>query len=71
MNLCRSGLRAAAVLMPILGLTWVVGVFAIDSLSVPLAYIFTILNSLQVLLKVNTLVAFSYTSTYVNRVCLC
>ena len=34
-------------LLPMLGLTWVVGVFAVDSLSVPL-YIFTIFNSLQV-----------------------
>ena len=34
--------------LPILGLTWVVGVFAVDSLSVPLAYLFTIFNSLQV-----------------------
>jgi hypothetical protein len=43
----KSGLRAAAVLLPILGLTWIIGVFAIDSLSLTLAYIFTILNSLQ------------------------
>jgi hypothetical protein len=43
----KSGLRAAAVLMPIMGLTWAVGVFAVDSLSLPLAYMFTILNSLQ------------------------
>jgi hypothetical protein len=43
----KSGLRAAAVLMPILGLTWVVGVFAVDTLSLSLAYVFAILNSLQ------------------------
>jgi hypothetical protein len=30
-----------------MGLTWAVGVFAVDSLSLPLAYMFTILNSLQ------------------------
>ena len=36
------------VLLPVLGLTWVVGVFAVDTLSRPLAYAFTILNSLQV-----------------------
>jgi hypothetical protein len=43
----KNGLRATAVLLPILGLTWAVGVFAIDSLSVTLAYIFAISNSLQ------------------------
>jgi hypothetical protein len=36
--------------MPLLGLTWAIGVFAVDSLSLPLAYTFTILNSLQGLL---------------------
>jgi hypothetical protein len=46
----KSGLRATAVLMPLLGLTWAIGVFAVDSLSLPLAYTFTILNSLQGLL---------------------
>jgi G protein-coupled receptor 133 len=43
----QTALRATAVLLPVLGLTWVVGVFAVDSLSVILAYIFTIFNSLQ------------------------
>jgi G protein-coupled receptor 133 len=40
-------LKATAVLLPILGLTWGIGVFAIDTLSLTLAYAFTILNSLQ------------------------
>ncbi|XP_062510794.1 adhesion G-protein coupled receptor D1-like isoform X2 [Corticium candelabrum] len=43
----KASLKAIAVLLPILGLTWIIGVFAVDSLSVPLAYIFTIFNSLQ------------------------
>lgn len=36
------------ILLPVLGLTWSIGVFAVDTLSLPLAYAFTILNSLQV-----------------------
>ena len=44
----RSGLKAMGVLLPVLGLTWVVGVFAVDTLSRPLTYAFTILNTLQV-----------------------
>jgi hypothetical protein len=44
----KSGLRVMAVILPVLGLTWAIGVFAIDTLSLPLAYLFTIFNSLQV-----------------------
>jgi hypothetical protein len=47
LRIARSGLKATAVLLPILGLTWGIGVFAIDTLSLTLAYAFTILNSLQ------------------------
>ncbi|XP_062510477.1 latrophilin-like protein LAT-2 [Corticium candelabrum] len=43
----KASLRAIAVLLPILGLTWIIGVFAVDSLSVYLAHTFTIFNSLQ------------------------
>ncbi|XP_062502919.1 adhesion G protein-coupled receptor L2-like [Corticium candelabrum] len=46
-KMVRSGLKAMGVLLPVLGLTWVVGVFAVDTLSRPLTYAFTILNTLQ------------------------
>ena len=39
---------ATAVLLPILGLTWVLGLFAVNRNSTVFAWLFTILNSLQV-----------------------
>jgi hypothetical protein len=45
--IARSGLKAMAIFLPVLGLTWGIGVFAVDTLSLPLAYAFTALNSLQ------------------------
>jgi len=41
--------RAAIIVMPLLGVTWVVGIFAINENTEVFAWIFTILNSLQVL----------------------
>ncbi|XP_062586446.1 adhesion G protein-coupled receptor L4-like [Saccostrea cucullata] len=44
----RTGLKAAAVLLPILGLTWTLGFFSIDSKdTLVFTYLFTFLNSLQ------------------------
>ena len=40
-------LKGAFVLVVLLGLTWLFGLFYIDSRSVFIAYIFTALNSLQ------------------------
>lgn len=71
MNVCRSGLRAAAVLIPLLGLTWVIGVFAIDTLSMPLTYLFTILNSLQVWGQYVSKWGQYLWNVYVYRGCLC
>jgi hypothetical protein len=48
LSVIKSGLRALGTLLPILGLTWGIGVFAVDSLSLPLAYLFTAFNSFQV-----------------------
>ena len=46
---CSTVLMSILVLMPLLGGTWILGLlFLIDSDSEPLAWIFTILNSLQV-----------------------
>ena len=45
---CRTVFISAATLMPILGSTWVIGLFAINEHTDVFAWIFTILNSLQV-----------------------
>lgn len=44
----RQGLKAWVVLFPLLGLTWVFGIFSITAAGVVFQYIFTIFNSLQV-----------------------
>ena len=44
----RSTLKATVILLPLLGLTWVFGVLAIDSNTSVFAWLFTICNSSQV-----------------------
>ena len=46
--LCRTIFISAATLMPVLGSTWVIGLFAVNEHTEAFAWIFTILNSLQV-----------------------
>jgi len=46
--LLRSLAKAACVLLPLLGVTWVIGIFAVNEKAVAFAWVFTILNSLQV-----------------------
>ena len=41
-------MKATAILLPSLGITWTFGVLAVNKDSVAFAWIFTILNSLQV-----------------------
>ncbi|XP_065192630.1 adhesion G protein-coupled receptor L4-like isoform X2 [Sycon ciliatum] len=43
----KTGLRAMVLLLPLLGLTWVFGLFAVSEGTVAFAYLFTIFNSLQ------------------------
>ncbi|XP_033123619.1 adhesion G protein-coupled receptor L3-like [Anneissia japonica] len=43
----KSTIKGIVVLLPILGVTWVFGLFAIGSATLPFQYIFSILNSLQ------------------------
>ena len=45
----RQGAKACVVLFPLLGMTWVFGVLSVTDAGLALQYIFTILNSLQVL----------------------
>ena len=40
---------ATLVLLPLLGITWIVGIFAVDENTAVFAWLFVILNSLQVL----------------------
>ncbi len=44
----RQGLKACAVLFPLLGMTWVFGILTVTDAGLVFQYIFTILNSLQV-----------------------
>jgi len=44
----RSGVKAALVLMPLLGITWVFGLFSVNAKTVVFQYLFAIFNSLQV-----------------------
>jgi len=44
----RSLIIAAIVMLPILGSTWVIGLFAVNEETTTFAWIFTVLNSLQV-----------------------
>ena len=41
-------MKAATVLLPLLGMTWVFGLLAVNNDTIAFAWIFTILNSLQV-----------------------
>ena len=46
----RALLKAAVIVIPLLGCTWIFGLLAINDNTVVFAWIFTIFNSLQVLL---------------------
>ncbi|XP_070579546.1 uncharacterized protein [Ptychodera flava] len=43
----KASIRAAVVLVPLLGVTWIFGVFAISKQTIFFQYLFVILNSLQ------------------------
>ena len=45
----RTMLKATVILLPLLGITWVFGILAVNQESSVFAWIFTIFNSLQVL----------------------
>ena len=44
----RSLLRAVIILLPLLGITWIIGILAVNNETQVFAWIFAILNSLQV-----------------------
>ena len=41
-------MKATIVLLPLLGLTWLIGIISVNNDTIAFAWIFTILNSLQV-----------------------
>ncbi|XP_071808027.1 adhesion G-protein coupled receptor D1-like [Asterias amurensis] len=43
----KAGLKGAVVLLPILGLTWIFGILAVNSATIMFQYLFTIFNSFQ------------------------
>ena len=44
----RSLLKVAVIFVPLLGSTWVLGVLAVNEDDIVFAWLFTVLNSLQV-----------------------
>ena len=44
----RTALKGTVILLPLMGITWIVGIFAVSQNTLVFAWIFTILNSLQV-----------------------
>ena len=48
--LFRSSAKAAVILLPVFGLTWVFGLLAVNEDTVVFAWIFTVINSLQVII---------------------
>ena len=61
-------LKATIILLPLLGITWVFGLLAVNQESSVFAWIFTVLNSLQVidLFYVLNLYIHNYAMTYLN-----
>ncbi|XP_044174181.1 adhesion G-protein coupled receptor G4-like [Acropora millepora] len=43
----KAGIKASAVILPLLGITWLIGLFAFNSTTIAFKYIFAITNSLQ------------------------
>jgi len=45
--------KASVILLPLLGLTWVLGLFVVNQNTLVFAWLFTIFNSLQVQIPCN------------------
>ena len=41
-------MKAVIILLPLLGMTWIIGVFSVNNETQAFAWVFAILNSLQV-----------------------
>ena len=68
-HLYRSLLLAMVILLPLLGLTWTFGLLAINEHSSAFAWIFTILNSLQVrnIANIMLLAATGHSYVYIKQ----
>ena len=44
----RTAIKSTVILLPLLGLTWIFGLFAVNENTTVFAWLFTIFNSLQV-----------------------
>ena len=44
----RAGIRSLLILMPVMGITWIFGIFAVNKETVVFQYFFAIFNSIQV-----------------------
>ena len=47
----RSGIWSMCVILPLVGVTWVMGVFSVNEELVVFQYIFALVNSLQVIIN--------------------
>ncbi|KAH3727832.1 hypothetical protein DPMN_053777 [Dreissena polymorpha] len=47
-KLFRTGVRSVCILLPVLGLTWLIGIFSVNRDTLVFQYLFAISNSLQV-----------------------
>ena len=56
----RAGIKGLFVLMPILGVGWILGLFAVNRNTIVFEYAFAIINGLQVDLKTFLLVSFIF-----------
>ena len=62
---CRAGAKAMIILMPILGLSWVFGILAVNEATIVFQYLFCIFNSLQVIFKKFT--TFKYIAGFLQK----
>ena len=53
--LYRSLLKAVMILSPLLGVTWIIGIFSVNNETQVFAWIFAVLNSLQVNILIQSL----------------
>ena len=44
----RSGIKGVIVLLPLLGITWIIGIFAVNVQTTVFFWLFTLFNTLQV-----------------------
>lgn len=48
MNIHRTTLQSTVILLPLLGITWVIGLFAVNENTQVFAWLFILTNSFQV-----------------------